>query len=114
MFYLKELRRESGIKRSELARLTGIHQNTLANYENGTREAPYDVLILLADFFDTSVDELLGHKIENTRMGNAEILSANERKFAIRYRELDLRNKERAEDYMNLLEQSQNNPIFRD
>ena len=50
MFILKELRTEHGLKRSELARETGINANTLANYEKGTRQASYETLILLADF----------------------------------------------------------------
>ena len=45
MFILKELRTEHGLKRSELARETGINANTLANYEKGTRQASYETLI---------------------------------------------------------------------
>ena len=62
MFILKELRTEHGLKRSELARETGINANTLANYEKGTRQASYETLILLADYFNVTVDELLGRE----------------------------------------------------
>ena len=60
MFILKELRTEHGLKRSELARETGINANTLANYEKGTRQASYETLILLADYFNVTVDYLVG------------------------------------------------------
>lgn len=62
MFKLKEIRIESGLTRAELARILKINQGTLANYENCTREASYDLLIAFADFFDISIDELLGRE----------------------------------------------------
>ena len=37
-----------------------ISQNTVSRYENGIREADYDMLITLADYFNVSVDYLLG------------------------------------------------------
>ena len=35
-------------------------QNTLSRYETGKREADYKTLILFADYFDVSLDYLLG------------------------------------------------------
>lgn len=35
-------------------------QNTISQYETGAREAGYDALIAIADYFDVSVDYLLG------------------------------------------------------
>ena len=35
-------------------------QNTISQYENGVREASYDALIAIADYFDVSIDYLLG------------------------------------------------------
>ena len=34
-------------------------QNTISRYETGEREAGYDMLIRIADYFDISVDYLL-------------------------------------------------------
>lgn len=36
-----------------------MNQNTISRYENGTRQADYQTLILLADYFDVSIDYLL-------------------------------------------------------
>lgn len=103
MFCLKALRKEHGLKRSELASATGIHPSTLANYENGTREAPYEVLILLADYFHVSVDELLGREMP-TFSKNDEPNVSNEEKIIIKkYRSLSIRDKERLKDYLSLL-----------
>ncbi len=104
MFCLKELRLESGLKRSELARLTGIHQNTIANYENETRQAPYETLILFADFFDVSLDELLGRsRRENFPQPNAAVLTTRERRLIAAFRNFNEEDKSRAEDYFSLL-----------
>lgn len=37
-----------------------MSQNTVSQYETGIREASYDVLIAIADYFDVSIDYLLG------------------------------------------------------
>lgn len=37
-----------------------MSQNTVSQYETGTREASYDTLIAIADYFDVSIDYLLG------------------------------------------------------
>ena len=90
MFKLKELRLENGLKRSELAKRLNLPPSTIANYENETRQAPYDVLILLADFFDVSVDYLLGrtddfsHYKENSV--NDALLSTAEKELIAAYR----------------------------
>ena len=39
---------------------TGIDQALISKFENGERTPPTDVLILLSDFYDVSIDYLLG------------------------------------------------------
>ena len=43
-----------------------MSQNTISQYENGAREASYDALIAIADYFDVSIDYLLG-RTENPK-----------------------------------------------
>lgn len=38
----------------------GIGQNNISRYESGVMEADYKTLIALADYFDVSIDYLLG------------------------------------------------------
>lgn len=56
---LKELRENKGITQLKLAVDLNMNQNNISRYENGTREADYETLIKLADYFDVSIDYLL-------------------------------------------------------
>lgn len=57
---LKELRKKRGISQLKLALDLHMNQNSVSRYENGQREADYKTLILFADYFDVSIDYLLG------------------------------------------------------
>ena len=56
---LKELRKARGISQQKLAIDLNMNQNSVSRYENGQREADYKTLIMLADYFNVSVDFLL-------------------------------------------------------
>ena len=108
MFLLEELRKENGLKRSELARQLKINQNTLANYEKELRQAPYDVLIQIADYFSVSVDELLcRNAAENTGEPSFSPLSKREKELVLAARRLKGGNLDKLEDYLELLLSSQ-------
>ncbi len=57
---LKELRKQRRLSQLKLAMDLNMNQNSISSYENGEREADYATLIKLADYFDVSVDYLLG------------------------------------------------------
>ena len=57
---LKQLRESKGLSQLQLALKLGLNQNTVSRYENGQREADYQTLIMFADFFDVSIDYLIG------------------------------------------------------
>ncbi|MBQ3497607.1 MAG: helix-turn-helix transcriptional regulator [Clostridia bacterium] len=56
---LKALRKERGISQVKLSMDLNLSQNTISRYETGVREADYKTLILIADYFDVSIDYLL-------------------------------------------------------
>lgn len=56
---LKSLRKERGISQVKLAIDLNLTQNTISRYETEVREADYQTLILLADYFNVSIDYLL-------------------------------------------------------
>jgi transcriptional regulator with XRE-family HTH domain len=59
-FRLKELRKQNKISQLKMALDLNMNQNTISRYENMEREADYATLIKLADYFDVSLDYLLG------------------------------------------------------
>lgn len=63
-FRLKELRKSKKISQLKLALALNMNQNTISRYENMEREADYETLIKFADFFNVSLDYLLGRSTE--------------------------------------------------
>ena len=57
---LKELRKKRNISQLKLAMDLTMNQNSISRYETGEREADYATLIQFADYFDVSIDYLLG------------------------------------------------------
>ena len=59
-FRLKKLRKMRKISQLKLAFDLNMNQNTISRYENLEREADYETLIKIADYFSVSIDYLLG------------------------------------------------------
>ena len=59
---LTSLMNEERISQAELARSVGISQSAVCNWLNGKKEPRIDSLGRLADFFDVSVDYIIGRK----------------------------------------------------
>jgi len=58
---LKELRNKSRVSQKQLADVIGVSQQSINKYENHNIEPDIASLISMADFFNTSVDYLIGH-----------------------------------------------------
>lgn len=66
---LKALRAERNISQQHLADIIGVSQQSINKYENHNIEPDINTLKLLSDYFETSIDYLVGntdikHKIE--------------------------------------------------
>ena len=57
---IRDLREDSDLTQKEVAEYLHIKQNTYSQYENGQRQIPIEALILLARFYKTSTDYILG------------------------------------------------------
>lgn len=57
---LKELRKEKGLKQTEMAELLGCRSNHYQRIEYGQINVPSLTLKFLADYFEVSTDYLLG------------------------------------------------------
>ena len=60
--FIKELRMEKGLSQEELAKALYVHRTTVNKWENDNVIPLNDKLLLIADYFDISVDELLNGK----------------------------------------------------
>ena len=60
MLRIKELREEKNISQLELAKKLNLTQQSISLYEKGEREPSIDVLKNIANFFNVSLDYLLG------------------------------------------------------
>ena len=62
MIRLKQLRTENDINQSDVAELLDVTRQAYSRYEREERELGYDMLCKLADYFNVSVDYLIGHE----------------------------------------------------
>lgn len=62
MYYprLRGLREDKDIVQKEVAALLGIDQRVYSNYETGKREIPTRFVVILAKYYKTSTDYILG------------------------------------------------------
>ena len=56
---LRKLRKEKKLTQVALQMHTGIEQALLSKFENGERIPPTESLIILADFYNVSIDYIL-------------------------------------------------------
>lgn len=58
---IRDLREDKDLTQKEMAQMLQIHQTTYSDYELGNLNIPIDMLIKLADFYNTSIDFLVEH-----------------------------------------------------
>ena len=57
---IKELRNEHNITMKKLGEIVGVSESAISQYENGKRQPDIETLKVFADFFNVSIDYLLG------------------------------------------------------
>lgn len=57
---IKDLREDSDLTQTELAKILGMSQTGYSKYETGENDIPTAILIKLAEIYNTSVDYILG------------------------------------------------------
>ncbi|MGI5986375.1 MAG: helix-turn-helix transcriptional regulator [Clostridiales bacterium] len=58
--HIRDLREDHDLTQQQIAELLQISQTTYSRYESGILDIPSSSLIVLAKFYKTSVDYLLG------------------------------------------------------
>lgn len=62
---IRSLREDRDLRQIDVAQATGIDQKTLSNYETGKTNPDSYALVKLADFFDVTIDYLIGRSNNN-------------------------------------------------
>lgn len=62
---LKELRKQNKLNQTDIAKVLQIEQNTYSKYEIGKAEPNISNLIKLADYYQVSIDYLVGREWVN-------------------------------------------------
>ena len=88
---LKRLRKEKGISQQTLGEAVDLTQQSINKYENQRVEPDLATLMKIADFFETSVDFLIGHTAIKQRYEPTSSYQLNEEEanFINKYRRLN-------------------------
>ena len=57
---IQDLRIDSDLSQKQLGEVLHISQRSYSHYETGSRGIPVEMLIRLADYYDTTIDNLVG------------------------------------------------------
>lgn len=64
---IKKIRKESGFSREEFANIADIGCTTLSNIETNRLKPSLNVVIKIADAFGLTLDEVVGHYVEDPK-----------------------------------------------
>ena len=87
MLRLKELRAADGLSQTATAKKFDLFQQTYARYENEETQAPYDILLDIADYYGVSLDYLFGRTDEKA-VNVGQSLTAGETRLLRAYKDL--------------------------
>lgn len=65
---VKQLRKDHGLKQGELGEIVGLSLQAISDIERGHRTTSIDKLVALADYFNVSIDYLVG-RTDNPKGG---------------------------------------------
>lgn len=64
---IQDLRNDADMSQRQLSEILHISQRSYSHYETGSRNIPIEMLVRLADYYDTSIDYLVG-RTDNKKM----------------------------------------------
>lgn len=96
---LKELRITNNLKQEDIVKKFSLSSPRYSQYETGKRRPDYELLVSFADFYDVSLDYLLGRTNISTMSSNMNLaFSKEEIELIKKYRALDERGKEAVDE----------------
>ena len=105
---IRELRKSSGLTQQELGAVLGVAKNTVSQYETGRNTPNDDIKIAMANYFNVSMDYLMGKTDQSgfdskTPSVFASQITADGITAIHTYSALSPANKKRVEDYIQML-----------
>lgn len=102
---LKALREEYGISQQRLAEAIFVTQPSINKYENHNTEPELEILKRLADYFDTTIDYLVGYSDQRYKVDRMtqERLTPREARLLAEFRALPEEKRECVEKMIRLL-----------
>ena len=64
---IQDLRNDADLSQKQISEILHISQRSYSHYESGSRNIPIEMLIRLADYYDISLDYLVG-RTDNKKM----------------------------------------------
>lgn len=74
--FIKELRIKAGLSQKELADMIYVSREAVSKWETGKNMPTYDIILILADLFKVSVDEILLGEKKNSKTNKTEIIKS--------------------------------------
>ena len=65
---IQDMRTDADLSQRELSEILHISQRSYSHYETGSRNIPIEMLIRLANYYDTSIDYLVGRTDVKNRL----------------------------------------------
>jgi transcriptional regulator with XRE-family HTH domain len=84
---LRESRESKGLNQPELAKILSVAKQTISNWENDNRFPDKDMLIKLADFFNVTIDYLIGRTDIKTALVVNEKVNGNDIQLEVNSKE---------------------------
>lgn len=84
---LKSLRNRNKISQQQLADVIGVTQQSINKYENHSIEPDIETLIKIADYFETTIDYLVGRVCETEQ--TSEAITFEEKNMLLNFRKLN-------------------------
>ncbi len=105
---IRDLREDKDLTQEILSNELGMHKTTYTNYEQGKHTVPLDFAVVLANFYNVSIDYIAG-RTDCPRSIASGKLGADEEMIIKMFLRLSERNKGRVEQFMEQLYDKQKN-----
>lgn len=103
---IRDLREDSDLTQDALCKELNMHKTTYTNYEQGKHTVPLDFAVILADYYNVSLDYIAGRSDIPKATTNSDF-TADEELIIKLFLRLNERNKGKAEQFLEQLYDSQ-------